>query len=135
MLRPLKKRPAWPPANEIIPELFERLQYRQELKMRTRDVLNADEVSMWLRIPKSSLYKLCSEGQIPCAKIGKHWRFDRALVDSWFERRIRARTEHNYMYRNVYNLLKIMGFSRSYFLPRTWNNGMMESRRSRLQRD
>jgi excisionase family DNA binding protein len=63
--------------------------------MRARDVLNADEVSMWLRIPKSTLYKLCNEGQIPCTKIGKHWRFDRALVESWFERRIRARIEDN----------------------------------------
>ncbi|MFH1628690.1 MAG: helix-turn-helix domain-containing protein, partial [Pseudomonadota bacterium] len=52
------------------------------------DVMNADEVSSWLRIPKSTLYKLCSEGQIPCTKIGKHWRFDKALVQLWFEERV-----------------------------------------------
>lgn len=55
-----------------------------------QDVLNVDEVSSWLRIPKSTLYKLCSEGKIPCAKIGKHWRFDRISVESWFKRRIQA---------------------------------------------
>ena len=58
-----------------------------------QDVLNVDEVSSWLRIPKSTLYKLCSEGKIPCAKIGKHWRFDRTSVESWFKRRIRATIE------------------------------------------
>lgn len=61
-----------------------------------REVLNADEVSSWLRIPKSTLYKLCSEGQIPCAKIGKHWRFDRAMVKSWFEKRVRETIAQNY---------------------------------------
>jgi excisionase family DNA binding protein len=60
-----------------------------------QNILNADEVSTWLRIPKSTLYKLCTEGQIPCAKIGKHWRFDRAVVESWFDRRMRARTERH----------------------------------------
>ena len=60
-----------------------------------RDVLNAKEVSTWLRIPKSTLYKLCSEGQIPCTKIGKHWRFDRAVVESWFENRVREGEEQN----------------------------------------
>jgi excisionase family DNA binding protein len=61
-----------------------------------REVLNADEVSSWLRIPKSTLYKLCSEGQIPCAKIGKHWRFDRAMVKSWFQKRVRETIAQNY---------------------------------------
>ena len=61
-----------------------------------REVLNADEVSSWLRIPKSTLYKLCCEGQIPCAKIGKHWRFDREMVKSWFEKRVRETIAQNY---------------------------------------
>jgi excisionase family DNA binding protein len=61
-----------------------------------REVLNADEVSSWLRIPKSTLYKLCCEGQIPCAKIGKHWRFDRAMVKSWFEKRVRETIAQNH---------------------------------------
>lgn len=60
-----------------------------------KDLMNADEVSTWLRIPKSTLYKLCGEGEIPCAKIGKHWRFDRVMVKSWFEERIRETVEEN----------------------------------------
>ncbi len=52
------------------------------------DVLKADEVSRWLRIPKSTIYKLCLEGQIPGTKIGRHWRFDRKDIESWFKTRI-----------------------------------------------
>ena len=48
------------------------------------DVLNADEVSAWLKIPKSTLYKLCSEGQIPAGKVGRHWRFHRETLEKWF---------------------------------------------------
>ena len=48
------------------------------------DVLNADEVSAWLKIPKSTLYKLCSEGQIPAGKVGRHWRFHRETIEQWF---------------------------------------------------
>lgn len=51
-------------------------------------IMSAEEVSKWLRIPRSTLYRLCSDGQIPCTKIGKHWRFDRSLVESWFERKV-----------------------------------------------
>ncbi|MBW2644241.1 MAG: helix-turn-helix domain-containing protein [Deltaproteobacteria bacterium] len=42
------------------------------MEFNMNDVMNVDEVAKWLRIPKSTLYKLCSEGQIPCTKIGKH---------------------------------------------------------------
>jgi len=56
-------------------------------------VMNINDVSTWLRIPKSTLYKLCNEGQIPCTKIGKHWRFDRKVVESWFEEKMRKQLD------------------------------------------
>ncbi len=59
-------------------------------------VMNADEVSRWLRIPKSTLYKLCSEGRIPCAKIGKHWRFDRTVIETWFEGKLREQAQRHH---------------------------------------
>jgi excisionase family DNA binding protein len=51
-----------------------------------KDIMTTNEVSEWLRVPKSTLYKLCSEGRIPCIKIGKHWRFKRIAVETWFEK-------------------------------------------------
>lgn len=57
-------------------------------------VLNIDEVADWLRIPKSTLYKLCSDGEIPAAKIGKHWRFNQGLVVDWIKAKsTRGKTE------------------------------------------
>lgn len=47
------------------------------------DVLNADEASTWLKIPKSTLYKLCSDGELPAAKVGRHWRFHRESLEKW----------------------------------------------------
>ena len=57
------------------------------------DVLDADEASAWLKIPKSTLYKLCILGELPCAKVGRHWRFHRETLEHWLLDRSRVRTE------------------------------------------
>ena len=54
---------------------------------RKRRLLTPEEIAEELQIPKSTIYKLCSEGEIPAAKIGKHWRFDRSRLDAWLESR------------------------------------------------
>lgn len=48
------------------------------------DVLTAGEVARWLRVPKSTLYKLYQERKIPAKKVGRHWRFDREAIRGWF---------------------------------------------------
>jgi len=47
------------------------------------DVLTLNEVAEYLRIPRSTAYKLAQEGKIPGQKVGRHWRFRRAVVDRW----------------------------------------------------
>lgn len=49
------------------------------------DVLTIEELSAYLKIPKSTLYKLVREGKIPSQKIGRHWRFRKAAIDLWLE--------------------------------------------------
>ena len=56
-------------------------------------ILNADEVSAWLRIPKSTLYKLCGENGIPAVKIGRHWRFDRQTIGKWLQQQMESPRE------------------------------------------
>ena len=53
--------------------------------MNTNEVpiLTVDEAAEYLRIPKSSLYKLAKEGKIPCQKVGRSWRFHRQVIDNW----------------------------------------------------
>jgi excisionase family DNA binding protein len=46
-------------------------------------VLTIDELSDYLKISKSTLYKLAQEGSIPGQKVGKHWRFPKDAVDQW----------------------------------------------------
>ena len=58
-------------------------------------LMTAEEVSTVLRIPNTTLYKLCNEGEIPAAKIGKHWRFDRKKMDVWLESRFREQQALN----------------------------------------
>jgi excisionase family DNA binding protein len=49
------------------------------------DVMTFEEVMAYLRIPRSSLYKLAQEGKIPSQKVGRHWRFRREAIDRWLE--------------------------------------------------
>ena len=48
-------------------------------------VLTVDELSDYLKIPKSTIYKLVREGKIPAQKIGRHWRFRKEAIDHWLE--------------------------------------------------
>ena len=50
------------------------------------DVLTIDELAEYLRISRSTLYKLAQDGKIPCRKVGRHWRFRKQAIDRWLER-------------------------------------------------
>ena len=49
------------------------------------EVLTIQELSAYLKIPKSTLYKLVREGKVPCQKVGRHWRFRKPAIDRWLE--------------------------------------------------
>ena len=49
------------------------------------DVLTIEELSAYLKIPKSTLYKLVREGKIPSQKVGRHWRFRKEAIDRWLD--------------------------------------------------
>jgi excisionase family DNA binding protein len=48
-------------------------------------VLTIDDLAEYLKISKSTLYKLAQEGALPGQKIGRHWRFHREAVDEWLK--------------------------------------------------
>lgn len=48
-------------------------------------VLTIGELSTYLKISKSTLYKLVREGKIPSQKIGRHWRFRKEAIDFWLD--------------------------------------------------
>jgi excisionase family DNA binding protein len=48
-------------------------------------VMTIEELSDYLRIPRSTLYKLAQEGKVPCKKVGRHWRFRKEAIDRWLD--------------------------------------------------
>lgn len=50
------------------------------------NVLTIEELALYLKIPKSTLYKLVREGKIPSQKVGRHLRFHRESIDEWLKR-------------------------------------------------
>lgn len=55
------------------------------MDMQTGEVLTIDDLSTYLKISKSTLYKLVRENKIPCQKIGRRWRFRKNAIDRWLE--------------------------------------------------
>lgn len=51
------------------------------------EILTVMEVARFLRVPKSTVYKLARVGELPASKIGKHWRFLRRDIHEWMHSR------------------------------------------------
>jgi excisionase family DNA binding protein len=51
--------------------------------VQANEVLTIDELSAYLKIAKSTLYKLAQDRRVPGQKVGKHWRFRKATIDQW----------------------------------------------------
>jgi len=52
---------------------------------RNDSVLTIDELSAYLKIAKSTLYKLAQENRLPGQKVGRHWRFRKETIDRWLD--------------------------------------------------
>jgi excisionase family DNA binding protein len=47
------------------------------------EIMDVEALANYLRIPRWSVYRLAAAGRLPGAKVGRHWRFHKALVDEW----------------------------------------------------
>ena len=48
-------------------------------------VLTVDALAVYLKVSKSTLYKLLSEGKVPGQKVGRHWRFHKDGINEWLK--------------------------------------------------
>lgn len=48
-------------------------------------ILTVDEVAEYLKLGKSTVYKLLKQGKIPARKVGGGWRFSKLRIDEWME--------------------------------------------------
>ena len=53
------------------------------MKRSFGNILTIGDLAVYLKIPKSTLYKLAREGKLPSNKIGRHWRFQKRAIDRW----------------------------------------------------
>jgi len=51
------------------------------------DIMTIEDLSVYLKIPRSTLYKLVREGKIPSQKVGRHWRFRKVTINRWLEQK------------------------------------------------
>ena len=51
------------------------------------NILTIEDLSDYLKISKSTLYKLVQEGKVPSQKVGRHWRFHKEAIDGWLKGR------------------------------------------------
>lgn len=49
------------------------------------DILTLEEVAHYLKLKPQTVYKWAQEGQIPGTKLGKEWRFRKAILDEWID--------------------------------------------------
>jgi len=56
------------------------------MNQSSTEVLTIQELSLYLKIPRSTLYKIVREGKVPGQKVGRHWRFHKEAIDRWLDR-------------------------------------------------
>ena len=47
------------------------------------ELLAAEDVAELVGVRKTTVYKWCKEGKLPCLKVGKHWRVRREALEDF----------------------------------------------------
>jgi excisionase family DNA binding protein len=55
------------------------------------EIMTIEEVAKYLKLKPQTIYTWAQNGKIPAAKLGKEWRFKRAVIDKWFNNHIDQR--------------------------------------------
>jgi excisionase family DNA binding protein len=59
---------------------------------REKKLLAVADVASMIGVKETTLYRWCSEGKLPCLKIGKDWRIRRGVVENFLKESERPRT-------------------------------------------
>ncbi len=54
-----------------------------EEKRRGSDLLGAEDLARLLGVKESTVWLWCREGNLPCLKVGKHWRVRREALEEF----------------------------------------------------
>lgn len=56
-----------------------------------KDLLSVDDVSGYLGVGRTTVWRWCREGRLPALKVGKHWRIRREALEDFLRRSERPR--------------------------------------------
>jgi excisionase family DNA binding protein len=51
-----------------------------------KDLLSAEDVARLLSVKETTVWRWCREGNLPCLKVGKHWRVRREALEDFLRR-------------------------------------------------
>lgn len=73
----------------------QRKKLARKILIETPEVMDIKTLSDYLGLCRSNIYGLIRQRKIPASKIGRQYRFSKAVVDSWLrERLIMTPQEH-----------------------------------------
>jgi len=61
----------------------------------TDSFMDIGDVAIYLKMSRSSVYRLAQQGRIPAVKIASQWRFKKELIDEWYKEQARANSNKN----------------------------------------
>lgn len=53
--------------------------------------LTTEELAKYLRIPESTIYYLARTKRIPAFRVGKHWRFEKEVIERWRRQQMKTK--------------------------------------------
>jgi excisionase family DNA binding protein len=59
---------------------------------RKKELLSAEDVAALMGVKETTVWRWCREGNLPCLKVGKHWRVRREALEDFLRRSERSTT-------------------------------------------
>ena len=56
--------------------------------VESREVMSLRQASQYLGVSTDTLYRYLCEGMVPAFKLGNRWKFKKAILDRWMERKM-----------------------------------------------
>lgn len=63
---------------------------RMQKQERRPTIMTLEEVARFLRLNKSTIYRMAREGTLPAWKLGNVWRFKKDAIEDWITNSQRA---------------------------------------------
>ena len=55
----------------------------KEMRKTKVQILNVSELSEYLRVHKTTIYRMLREGRLPGFRVGSDWRFNVEAIEQW----------------------------------------------------